>query len=137
MTLVSAAAFAATPRHVEHRLLKARLADQIPRQIGPWQFVNEDGLVVAVADEDSGPRDGYDQLVTRTYAAPGLPTVMLLLAYGSTQGGSLQLHRPETCYPGQGFGLSQFAEADFHFVAGLPVYARRFTADGFGFAEHP
>lgn len=121
------AAYAATPRKEEHRLARTKLGALVPVAIGPWRYVNADGVVVARAEEDV-PTDGYDQLVTRTYEAPGRPAIMLLLAYGSTQGGSLQLHRPETCYPGQGFRLSQFDEPDLAFAGVGPVRSRRFTA---------
>lgn len=120
-------AYAATPRKEEHRLAKTKLGALIPVAIGPWRYINADGVVVARAEEDI-PTDGYDQLVTRTYEAPGRPSVMLLLAYGSTQGGSLQLHRPETCYPGQGFLLSEFDDLDLRFAGVGPVHTRRFTA---------
>lgn len=127
MTAAAAVAYAAQPRRTEHRLAGVQLGELIPRQIGPWQFVSRDGIVVARADE-AQPSDGYDQVLSRNYAAPGLPAIMLLIAYGSTQGGSLQLHRPETCYPGQGFRLSDLAEPDLALGGPRPVAARRFTA---------
>jgi EpsI family protein len=123
-----AAAFAATPRRVEHRLAHVKLGSLIADQIGPWRFTTPAGVVVASEDADGAPKDGYDQLVTRVYEAAGLPTIMLLLAYGSTQGGSLRLHRPETCYPGQGFRLSNFGDTTFAFAPDAPVETRRFTA---------
>ncbi|MFT4027242.1 MAG: EpsI family protein [Novosphingobium sp.] len=95
------------PRRPEHRRAREKLGDLIPDTVGPWRFENSNGIVVARED---GPVDGYDQLVSRKYRAAGLPEVMLLAAYGSTQGGMLQLHRPETCYPAQGFALSDFSE---------------------------
>jgi EpsI family protein len=127
MALTGAAAYAATPRRAEHRLARVRLGELIPQQIGDWRFVSREGIVVARADE-AQPADGYDQVLSRLYAAPGLPAIMLLIAYGSTQGGSLQLHRPETCYPGQGFRLSDFSEPDLAVGGPRPVAARRFVA---------
>ena len=32
--------------------------------------------------------------------------IMLSLAYGSNQRGSLQAHKPEVCYPTQGFSIT-------------------------------
>ena len=125
--LAATSAYALKPRREEHRLIKARLKDLIPMSVGPWRYGNAEGLVVA-RPEEALPTQGYDQLVGRTYEAPGRPKIMLLVAYGSTQGAALQLHRPETCYPGQGFGLSDFSEPDFQFAPGRPVHARRFTA---------
>ena len=131
MIATSALAIATRPRKSEHELAKVKLGSLVPHQLGAWKYIGSDGVVVAAEDEENGPQDGYDQLVTRTYAAPGQPTIMLLLAYGSTQGGSLQLHRPETCYPGQGFKLSRFGEQDMAFpgvVPPSPVHTRHFTA---------
>ncbi|WP_174284562.1 exosortase C-terminal domain/associated protein EpsI [Sphingomonas bacterium] len=126
MMATSATAYAVMPRHAEHRLARRKLGTLISKQIGPWQNSSAVGIVVTNSEVDQS--DGYDQLLTRVYSAPGLPTIMLLIAYGSTQGGSLQLHRPETCYPGQGFHIGDFEETDFGFRAGSVVQARRFTA---------
>jgi EpsI family protein len=127
MAITAAGAYAATPRRAEHRLAKQKLGALIATEIGPWRYISPVGVIVAREDEGE-PVDGYDQVLTRVYDAPGLPSIMLLLAYGSTQGGSLQLHRPETCYPGQGFKLSDFTELNFEFLRGQKVHARRFTA---------
>ncbi|WP_375396501.1 exosortase C-terminal domain/associated protein EpsI [uncultured Sphingomonas sp.] len=127
MMLTAAGAFAAKPRRSENRLVNAKLSDLIARQVGPWRITTPAGIVVA-NDEEPTNTEGYDQLLTRTYRADNLPTIMLLIAFGSTQGGSMQLHRPETCYPGQGFKLAQFKETAFPFVSGTPVNARWFTA---------
>jgi EpsI family protein len=126
MTLTAGGAFAVQPRRSEHRLARRKLGSLIATTIGPWTITTPAGVVVA--SEESENTDGYDQLLTRVYRAPELPTVMLLIAYGSTQGGSLQLHRPETCYPGQGFRIGGFEEIDFGFLSGQPVHARRITA---------
>ena len=123
--VTAATAYVATPRRAEHRLAKVKLAKLIPLQIGAWCYATNDGVVVP---SQEGPVDGYDQVLTRVYDADGLPSIMLLIAYGSTQGGSLQLHRPETCYPGQGFKLSGFSELALHPSAGEQVAARTFTA---------
>ncbi len=127
MAAAAAVAYAAQPRRTEHRLAGVQLGELIPREIGPWRFVSREGIVIAREDE-AQPSEGYDQVLSRTYAADGLPAIMLLIAYGSTQGGSLQLHRPETCYPGQGFRLSDFSERDLALGGPRPVAARRFTA---------
>jgi EpsI family protein len=127
MAFTAVGAYAATPRRAEHRLAKQKLGALIATEIGPWRYTSPAGVIVA-REEEGEPVDGYDQVLTRVYDAPGRPSIMLLLAYGSTQGGSLQLHRPETCYPGQGFKLSDFSELNFSFRPGEEVHARRFTA---------
>ncbi len=127
LALGAGSAWAMTPRQTEKRLGSAKLDNLVPDRIGIWDVVKRDGVVVASEDEGA-PVDGYDQVLTRTYAAIGQPEIMLLIAYGSTQGGSLQLHRPETCYPGQGFALTDFSETQADMGGGRRVGTRSFTA---------
>ncbi len=126
MTLTGAVTYAATPRRAEHRLAHEKLGNLVAKRIGPWSITTPAGVVTAT--EESEQTDGYDQLLTRVYVADGLPTIMLLIAYGSTQGGSLQLHRPETCYPGQGFATADHEEVPLSLATGQAVATRRFTA---------
>lgn len=125
--LTATSAYALRPRREEHRLITTKLQELIPKWVGPWRYGSAEGVVVA-RPEEALPTEGYDQLIARTYEAAGRLNIMLLVAYGSTQGATLQLHRPETCYPAQGFGLSDFSEPNLRFAPGLPVQARRFTA---------
>jgi EpsI family protein len=122
----AAVAYAAMPRRPANRLAQHSLDTLIPAAIGDWRWVSSAGVVTTTETSDD---DGYDQQLKRVYAAPGKPGIMLLIAYGSTQGGSLQLHRPETCYPGQGFRLADFRTVELSL--GAPptrVAARAFTA---------
>lgn len=47
----------------------------------------------------------YNQTLSRTYINSQGYRVMLSIAYGSDQRDALQLHKPEVCYPAQGFEL--------------------------------
>lgn len=49
----------------------------------------------------------YSQTLTRTYVDKRGYRVMLSLAYGDDQREGLQAHRPEICYPAQGFKLGK------------------------------
>ena len=49
----------------------------------------------------------YSQLLSRSYVNKEGYRIMLSLAYGDDQRGGLQAHRPEVCYPAQGFKLSK------------------------------
>lgn len=81
-----------------------KLDDILPKKIGEWEFVTVSGLVTA--PEDQLERLLYSQLITRVYAAPGKPPIMLLVAQSGSQTGLLQVHRPEFCYTAGGFKLS-------------------------------
>jgi len=50
------------------------------------------------------------------------------MAYGSSQGGMLQIHRPEICYPASGFRLSETKVTSIPISDGHEVPARSFTA---------
>lgn len=98
------AGVALQPRRLQNLLAAAKLDDLVPRQIGDWQFNTASGLVLPPADQ---LRDKlYSQLLTRSYMREGAAPIMLLIAYSGAQDGTLQIHRPEVCYPASGFQLS-------------------------------
>lgn len=76
----------------------------IPSRIGDYHRREADEIVLP--DRDSDSLALYQQYVARTYAAPGLASISLLIAYGAAQDYTLQVHRPESCYPPAGFTLS-------------------------------
>lgn len=89
--------------------LSARWVDAaVPRDVGPWRVAAVDGVVTAPEDELAARL--YDQVLTRIYRAPGargqLPDIALLVASGRGQDLDVQLHRPDACYPAQGYVLS-------------------------------
>lgn len=45
----------------------------------------------------------YSEVISRTYANARGERVMLSIAYGKNQNDSFQVHKPEICYPAQGF----------------------------------
>ena len=74
----------------------------IPKQFGDW--MEEPGGIVKVVDpqlQDVLDAD-YSQVVNRFYINPERYLIMISIAYGSGAG-PLQLHKPETCYSGDGF----------------------------------
>jgi EpsI family protein len=98
--------WAAIPRKRELLIGNEKLEKMVPLQIGPWRYETSAGLVLPPSDALSNAL--YDQTLTRTYLAPDLPPMMLLIAYGSTQSDLLQIHRPEICYPTGGLKVSDY-----------------------------
>lgn len=83
------------------------LESMIPKQFGDWREAPQ-GHVQVVNPQTQELLDKlYSEIVTRTYVNVGGYRVMLSLAYGSDQRGSLQAHKPEVCYPAQGFVLKK------------------------------
>ena len=81
------------------------LEDTVPQQFGDWRLVPQAGAQVVNPQTKELLDKLYSQIVTRTYVNGQGYRVMLALAYGDEQRGDLQAHKPEVCYPAQGFKL--------------------------------
>jgi len=101
---VAAASVAFTPKRVFKKLTAEELGAAIPEKIGEYTSSATSGLIAPATDELSEKL--YDETLMRIYVAPNKVPVLALFAYGSVQNLSLELHRPEECYPQQGFTLS-------------------------------
>jgi EpsI family protein len=113
-----------TPRRPEAIISNAKLSDIVPRQVADWTSQPSSALVVPETGE---PTNVYDQVLTRSYFAPGEPDVMLLIAYGAAQSGLMKVHRPEVCYASSGFTVGRVSSADIHLGA-QTVAAETFAA---------
>ncbi len=81
------------------------LEDTVPRQFGDWRMLPAAGNQVVNPQTQQLLDKLYSQIVTRTYVNSQGYHVMLALAYGDDQRGDLQAHKPEVCYPAQGFKM--------------------------------
>jgi EpsI family protein len=87
-----------------------RLDSVVPNQFGEWSELPNRGAQVVNPQTRELLDKLYSQVLTRTYADRDGYQIMLSLAYGDDQRGGLQAHRPEVCYPAQGFRLGSVAE---------------------------
>ncbi|HWW64859.1 MAG TPA: EpsI family protein [Sphingomonadaceae bacterium] len=126
LAAASAIAYARTPRVAEMAIHDDELEKIIPYKIGKWTFQTASGLVLPPPDQLA--EQLYSQQLTRVYATSNMPAVMLLIAYGNSQNGMLQLHRPEVCYPAGGYTLSDSEVLDVPLHQGGAIPTRRFTA---------
>lgn len=101
------------------------LGGGIPKRLGPWAAMETTNLVRP--EEEPAEETRYDQEVSRIYEAPDQLPVMLLIAFGSTQSDTLQVHRPEFCYPAAGFKIEPRDEASIPLGGGGQVPAAFFT----------
>jgi EpsI family protein len=81
------------------------LETAVPKQFGEWSEVTEKGGQVVNPQTEELLKSLYSQILTRTYVNKQGYRIMLSMAYGDDQRGGLQAHRPEVCYPAQGFKL--------------------------------
>jgi EpsI family protein len=84
---------------------KIDLENMIPQHFGEWQ---EEKLLSThiVNPQTKEMLDKlYNQTLSRTYRNEQGYRVMLSVAYGGDQRDAMQVHKPEICYPAQGFVL--------------------------------
>ncbi len=81
------------------------LEAMIPKQFGDWRDEPQRVSQIINPQTQELLDKLYSQILTRTYVNSEGYRIMLSLAYGSDQRGALQAHKPEVCYPAQGFKL--------------------------------
>ncbi len=128
MLLAAGLAFVLTP--------KTKLADQgpridletmIPKQFGDWR-VDESIVPLQVSPDVQAKLDKiYNQTLSRTYINSQGQRIMLSIAYGSDQSDSMAVHKPEVCYPAQGFEVLQMRKGMLD-VAGISLPVVRLVA---------
>jgi len=108
MLLASVGAMLAKPRiTVVASGQTISLENLVPAQFGDW---HEDpgGVVQVVNPQTQALLDKiYSQILNRNYIHKSGYRIMLSIAYGTDQRGSLSVHKPEVCYPAQGFTVKE------------------------------
>jgi EpsI family protein len=82
----------------------------VPVQFGTWRELPLAPNVVSARTQDL-LASIYNEVLARVYAAEDGYRVMLSVAYGGDQRGALRAHKPEVCYPAQGFKLIDVRDA--------------------------
>src|SRR5262245_27407426 len=83
----------------------------VPREFADWREAPQTQVQVVNPQTQELLDKLYSEILSRVYVNSGGYRVMLSLAYGSDQRGGLQAHKPEVCYPAQGFNVRR-NEAD-------------------------
>ncbi|MBZ0069833.1 MAG: EpsI family protein [Thiobacillus sp.] len=94
----------------------------IPRQFGDWKI--DTTIVPLIADPELQAKLDkiYNQTLTRTYINSRNERIMLSIAYGGEQSDSMAVHKPEVCYPAQGFQIMKSLTGTFSTGEGdIPV----------------
>ena len=123
MLAAAGLALALTPRQkVADEGPEIRLEAMIPEQFGEWKLDRTIAPLRYRPEFQSQIDQIYSQTLTRAYLNRQGERIMLSIAYGSDQGYASQVHRPEMCYPAQGYQVGSTTKAVI--VAGgtrLPV----------------
>jgi EpsI family protein len=98
----------------------------VPVSFAGWRELPTSGAQVVNPQTQELLDKLYSQLLTRSYVNADGYVIMLSLAYGDDQRGALQAHKPEVCYPAQGFKLHSNVAADVSTDFGA-INARRLS----------
>jgi EpsI family protein len=102
----------------------------VPKAFGDWREEPERIVQVVNPQLQKTIETDYSEVLTRSYVNAEGYRVMLSLAYGSVQRGTLKLHKPEVCYSGQGFTLHRTRASRLATPYGEITVRRMFTRKG-------
>ncbi|MBC2732585.1 exosortase-associated protein EpsI, B-type [Thiobacillus sp.] len=77
----------------------------IPRTFGDWKIDETIVPLISNPEQQALIKEIYSQTLTRTYVNSNGEHIMLSIAYGGDQSDNMAVHKPEICYPAQGFQI--------------------------------
>jgi EpsI family protein len=123
----AAITFVRKPRQDDDFMGAVKLDDIVPTHFAGWNFVTASGLVLPPQDQLQSKI--YHQLLTRVYNRSDGQSIMLLIAYGGSQDGVVQIHRPEICYPASGYTLTEIEDHVARLAPHVLIPSRFIIAD--------
>lgn len=97
---------------------KIDLESLIPKQFEGWQMDDPSMTLRSSPEQEEALKKIYSQILTRTYASSQGTRVMLSVVYGDGIDRQLDIHRPEICYPAQGFSVSKYTDQVIRTLSG-------------------
>lgn len=99
----------------------------VPTHFAEWSSDQSSPLALPAPDVQESLQRIYSQTLMRTYVNTSGERIMLSIAYGDGLDKQLDVHRPEYCYPAQGFEVGAFKDLDMlSDYGGIPL--RRLVA---------
>ena len=131
MLAASGLALALRPSHkIADQGPKVDLEAMIPRAFGDWRELKQSSAQIVDPQQQESINEIYSQTLSRTYINDAGYRIMLSLAYGGEQSSSLQVHKPDVCYPAQGFTLENKETGSLAFNNGSISLTRILTSLG-------
>lgn len=121
-SFVGAAAWRPTSRLADTRP-KVELESLFPKAFGEWLVDDRMPVQLISPDTQAMLNKLYNQTLSRTYVNPNGDRIMLSVAYGGDQSDATRAHRPEVCYPAQGFEILSRQDGRIE-VFGRPMRVR-------------
>lgn len=125
-SVAGAAAWRPTTKLADTRP-KIELETLFPKAFADWRV--DDRMPVQLVSPDTAAllNKIYNQTLSRTYVNSKGERIMLSVAYGGDQSDATRAHRPEVCYPAQGFQLLANGASQLGLETG-PLPVRRLVA---------
>lgn len=92
--------------HLADTRPKVDLEAMFPKAFGEWRVDDRMPVQLISPDTQAVLDKIYNQTLSRTYVNPKGDRIMLSVAYGGDQSDGTRAHRPEVCYPAQGFQIT-------------------------------
>jgi EpsI family protein len=102
----------------------------IPKTFGDWKIDETITPLIANPEQEALLNKIYNQTLTRTYVNARHERVMLSIAYGGDQSDNMAVHKPEVCYPAQGFQIVRTAMGTFSTGQGVIPVKRLIATQG-------
>lgn len=105
--LTSIGAYLLTPHNLLADIEPVNLEQMVPQHFGDWHALPQNDNVVVSAEQDAFIKSIYSQVLNRVYVDNAGHHIMLSIAYTRDQSDNsgTQSHKPEICYPAQGFQI--------------------------------
>lgn len=106
MLAVAAAHIWRPTAHLADTRPRVDLEALFPKSFGDWVIDDRVPLQLISPDTQAVLNAIYNQTLSRVYVNRAGQRVMLAVAYGGDQSDATRAHRPEVCYPAQGFQIT-------------------------------
>lgn len=112
MVSVAFAAVALKPtQYLADSRSKVQLETMFPKSFGEWQEDRSGPVQLINPEQEALINKIYNQTLSRVYVSRSGQRMMLSVAYGGDQSDATRAHRPEVCYPAQGFQVRDSRKA--------------------------
>ena len=83
------------------------LSTLVPNSIGEWEEVTVQSTLIVNPQQKLMLDKLYSNTLSRTYVNKQGYQIMLSIAHGKGQKDGLEIHKPDICYPAQGFEITK------------------------------
>ena len=106
---------------------KVELETMFPKAFVDWRVDDRMPVQLISPDTQAMLNKIYNQTLSRTYINARGDRIMLSVAYGGDQSDATRAHRPEVCYPAQGFQINSKQDGVVS-LGGQPLRVRRLVS---------